>query len=348
MILALNAGSSSLKYKLFNRDLVEIKAGSFVNLISIGGIGHAKATKKIIRELGEEIQNIDFTVNRVVLAGDEIKNGQMVTTEILKLIKKYEPLAPLHNPPAIATIKAIKTALPDSKHTAVYDNAYYLNMLPSQKYYALNRNISQKYNIKRYGFHGISHQYAYENSNARNYEKVISIHLGAGCSVTAIKNGCALANSMGMTPLAGLIMQTRCGDIDPGVVLHLVSSLGIGKTKYILEHRSGLAGLTGNTGEMLKILKEIESKQNEKIYQLNISALEQYTDKIKEYIGSYAALMTGVDAMVFTGKIGAGSALIRDKILSGLDFLQVKEVNTIEPNEELAMAQIIHKLYYLK
>jgi len=357
MILVINTGSSSIKYKLYQKDqqLSEIKSGTFSKLSSIKDF--TLTVKKLVDNLLLYQDNIKFVAYRIVHNGGKIKDGSRASQSVIDCIKKYDYLAPLHNSKAALVMECLKEIFTKSIHLCYFDTTYFENLPEIEKNYAISSKFSRKFEIKKYGFHGISHQYAYNCAKAKYDEKVITIHLGAGCSISAIKNGKPQATSMGMTPLSGLIMQTRSGDLDPGLMLYLTDKLGIKGTANLITNNSGLAGLTQTNGEMLDVLylagERIEDKsytpsKNLKRGKLNYQdaklALDLYCDAVIKYIGAYSAVMGGLDRIIFTGKIGFGSTVIRQKILSRIKHMKVKKINIVEPNEELAIALKVAKI----
>lgn len=361
MILVLNAGSSSLKYKLFKPDG---STGKLLKSGSVNDIGRSKcanfveASKKIHSEIKTEISEIEAVGHRIVFGGPCAADGDKLNNSTLKNLIKVSHLAPLHNPAAIATIKYFSRALTSPQYL-YYDNSFYSTLLETESTIPINQAICKKLGIKRYGFHGISHQYAYTNSESQNYSKVISIHIGAGSSVTAIKDGKAIATSMGLTPLGGICMLTRSGDIDPGIITYLVRSIGISKTENILNKSSGLTGIIGKESSFFDILFFAGEKIEDDSYKpgcCEVSndikanaklAIDIFVSKTKQFIGAYSAIMGGVDGLVFTGRAGAGSSVLRDKICRGLDYLNLKQVMIVEPDEELAIANKIIEKYIL-
>ena len=357
MILVFNPGSSSIKYKLFG-----IK-GKQILLISEGSVDgikpDAESFKRSFLLLAEKIKKywggIKYLGYRVV-CGDCPADGSEADQKILETIRKFSYLAPLHIPNTILTIKLSQEIFSQSKHLCYFDSSFFKKLPIEEKILPIDSTISKKFNLLRYGYHGISHQYAYESAKGAKSERVITIHLGAGCSVTAIAKGLPIATSMGFTPMEGVIMQSRSGNIDPGVIFFLVEKIGLKKAKELLNNNSGLAGLTQTGGNMLDILylagEKIEDntylpakslKKDQKNFQNARLALDLYCNSVRKYIGSYSILLGGVDRMVFTGKIAAGSGVIRRRILKGLNFLKIKKISIIPPNEELAIAKKIIK-----
>ena len=240
-------------------------------------------------------------------------------------------------------IKAAKETFSRAKQIAVFDTQFYGD-LPSKAYeYPLPEEIREKYGFRRFGFHGISHEYASKKAADEaglRYEdsSIISAHLGGGCSVTAIKNGKAIDTSMGHTPLEGVAMMTRSGDVDPGIVLELAKNEGVEEADRLLNKKSGMTGLAG-TQNMLEVINK--AKKGDKKSEL---AMEVFTYRVKKYISAYYGAMGGVDLISFTGSIGNGDKKTRDMILEGLPFCKEAKIATVKPNEELAIAKKVEKL----
>jgi len=328
MILALNCGSQSIKWKVFDNNL------------KLKGQNKKKVLKKgaFERILKKELKNLDFDIDlighRVVHGGEKFRKPAEITAKVVKDLKKYNKLAPLHNPYNLLGIKTAKKVFPRAKQTAVFDTEFYGSLPEVSRTYALPENLRKKY--KKLGFHGISHEYASREAARKikkpfNKLKIISCHLGGGSSITAVKNGKAIDTSMGYTPMEGLIMMTRAGDIDPGVVVKLGRKAG-----KILNYESGMKGLA-QEDDMLKILKRKDKKAK--------LALDIFVYRIKKYIGAYCAILGGCDLLVFTGAIGAGLAKTRRLILKDLKILKKTKVIIIKPNEELAIVKKMLKSY---
>lgn len=354
-ILVLNSGSTSLKYKLFNFKLNELKSG-FVEDIGKGNIkNHAEALKKIIDEIGDT-GNIKYVGHRVVHGGNKFYKPTKVDGKILKEIAGFNKLAPLHNPVNLEGIKASMKLIKNAKNIAVFDTAFYKD-LPEHAYlYAIPREMYEKYGIRRYGFHGISHSYVMLEAakilkKPVNKINLITCHLGGGASITAIKKGKAIDTSMGFTPMEGLPMASRCGDLDPGVILELIKNADIkindytGKGRiydvdYLLNRESGLKGLAGIKTDSIHEISHKASLGNEKM----ISALKVYAYRIKKYIGAYKAILGNVDAIVFTGTVGLRSRRIKKMIVSGFNGAKDVKRLVIKTDEELMIAREIIKL----
>lgn len=355
MILSINPGSSSLKFKLFRYDLVKIREGFFD--IGKGDIkNHTDATREMIKKIPEsEIADIKQICVRIVHGGNRFFRPAYVNKENIIEIEKYNDLAPLHNPPSIEVIKYIIEKLNKNKIFGVFDTSFFALLPEISTTYAIPYKICQKDKIRRFGFHGISHQYVLNKVDPGHRNRVISIHLGAGSSIAAIDRGMPKDTSMGFTPDEGLIMQTRSGDLDPGLVLYLVKKFGYAEAKKIIETESGIQGISGINKGFHEIIVAAGEKVSDNIYisdnEISIEtrrraklALNIFIVKIKKYVGAYTALMGGVDVIAFTGKVGFNSRYIRHKSLAGLEFLGKYIVDVVDPDEELAMAKEIINL----
>lgn len=351
MILSINPGSSSIKYKLFD--------ASNKKIVSSGDFycerdGVSGAIVNIFSDISAYIDDIKKIAVRVVHGGERYSQPVVATKEVLNDLSQISHLAPLHNPIAIETIEQLQGKF-KCPVWAVFDTAFFSEMPMESVTYALPLSLAKQYGIRKYGFHGISHRYVSKLVDKESNKKIISIHLGAGCSISGIVNGKPIITSMGMTPDEGLVMRSRSGDLDPGIVLYLAKELGVQKAKDIIENESGLLGLTEITGDMWDVLYLAGAKleNSNETHKVEIteegrkkaeSALKIYCNRVKHYIGAYSALIGGVDKIVFTGKIGFASSYLRDRILESTKFLAYEEVLNIEPNEELAIAQEIEKL----
>lgn len=351
-VLVLNSGSTSLKYKLYDSKLKELQSG-FIEEIGKGEIkNHTEALKSAIDKIGS-VENIKFVGHRVVHGGGKYSEPVLVNSEILAEIAKFNHLAPLHNPANLEGIRASMEIISGAQNAAVFDTAFYKD-LPEYAYlYAIPRELSEKYGIRRYGFHGISHNYIMLEAAKRlgkSAKKInlITCHLGGGASVTAIKKGKAIDTTMGFTPMEGLAMASRCGDIDPGIIIELIKNESIeiqnytGKGRvfdvdHLLNKESGLKGLAGIATDSIYEISQGAELGNEKM----ISALQVYAYRIRKYIGAYKAILGDVDAVVFSGTVGFRSTQIRKMILAGYkDIKDIKKL-VIKTDEELMIAREI-------
>jgi acetate kinase len=302
-ILVINAGSTSLKYKLFSADEEVLKQGSFDNIPD-----HLKTLKLALREIGD-LRDLSIVGHRVVHGGAEFLKPIIINDDNFKELEQYNDLAPLHNPYNLMGIKAAKEFLPNVKQAAVFDTAFFSALPRIARQYALPRELSEKYKIHRYGFHGLSHKYAREES-AKLLKKspskinIISCHLGGGCSIAAIKNGQPVDTSMGWTPLEGLVMMTRAGDLDPGIIFNLLKMMPgeINREKVedlykLLDEQSGIKGLSGYD-DYQKFLAAVSLGRGEAEL-----AFEMAINRLVKYIGAYWTLLNGqVDALVLPAR----------------------------------------------
>ena len=344
-ILVINSGSSSIKYKLFSLDsLDEIYSGIKQEVVC-----HTNALDEILNQLIKDkiitkFDDISVVGHRVVHGGKDFVNPILIDDDICDKIDKLSSLAPLHNPANLAGIKAIKKLSPTTKQVVVFDTAFHQTIPNYASIYPLPFEYYEKYHIKKYGFHGTSHQYIAQKASQlldKELENInlITLHLGNGASVCAIKDGKSIDTSMGFTPLEGLMMGTRCGDIDSSLVAYLMDKLDISKEDInnILNKQSGFKGICGDSDlrEVIKLSKNGDQKA--------ILALEMFVYRIKKYIGSYMMILEEIDAIVFTGGIGENSQQIRDMITSSTDKFNLKSL-VISTDEELAIAQFSKRL----
>ncbi len=307
------------------------------------GIKDHRAGLKIILE---RIKGISAVGHRVVHGGEEFKQPSLIDDYVARKIRQTSKLAPLHNPPNLMGIEACKELLAGIPQVAVFDTSFY-QTIPTYAYlYGLPYKYYKRYGIRKYGFHGTSHQYVAQEAAKRLRKplkslKLITCHLGNGCSITAIKDGSSIDTSMGFTPLEGLIMGTRSGDLDPAVVTFLMEkeNLSPAEMDEILNKKSGLKGISGTSNDMREIKQGIRmGKERAKL------ALEVFIYRIKKYIGAYSAIMGGTDAIIFTGGIGENNPDIIDKITQGIIDKSKTKVLIIPTNEELMIAQQTYKL----
>lgn len=333
-ILAINSGSTSLKYALLN--------AQYEKLLSAELTGH-KITGKIFSQIQRQVRQakIDLknliVLHRVVHGGHEFHNITLLTNKTIPKIRAFDHLAPLHNPFNLAGIELGRKYFPECLQYAVFDTAFFYNLPLVTKMYPLPPKFYAKNHIQRYGFHGISHQYALrqaQNKLKNNQPNIISLHLGGGCSMTAIKKGRPVDTSMGYTPLEGLMMWSRSGDIDPGIVLNLPTA----DKDHLLNHDCGLKAISG-ARDYLELLARYEKGESKAK-----SALQMFVYRIQKYLGAYFAVLGGeVDAVVFTGKIGSGEALTRTLILRDLPFLRSAARIVIPADEEMMMAWLFNE-----
>lgn len=339
-VLVINCGSTSIK-----ADVIDEKSGQRYAKFRVQRIGtdaasatlngssirgnlksHGDALSELIPKLlnclpsGETISSVG---HRVVHGGQLFQEPTLLTDEVVQSLQETIPLAPLHNPAAIAGMKATRELLNSVPQVAVFDTAFHRTITPRAATYALPAELTQKHGLRKYGFHGTSHQYVSDlvadhlQDDVRNL-RIITCHLGGGCSVCAVEFGRSIETSMGLTPLEGLVMATRCGDIDPAVLLHIMRAEGFKADQLdtILNRESGLKGLSGVSGDF----RDLEKRSEEGDENCR-AAIDVFCHRVRKYIGAYAAVMGGVDAIVFTAGIGANSALARHHIAQRLEFL---------------------------
>ncbi|MCP9234887.1 acetate/propionate family kinase [Lewinella sp. JB7] len=323
-ILVINAGSSSLKAAV-----IEAATGERVAELSTDRLpdrgDHRATLHPFMLELREKVSGIALhgIGHRVVHGGAEFTGATRLTDAVEAKIEALNDLAPLHNPVNLAGIRLARELWPEVPHFAAFDTAFHHSLPRRSQTYALPRDLMREHGIRRYGFHGLSHQYVagraatFMRGDYRSL-RLISCHLGNGCSVTAIEFGRSIETSMGMTPLEGLVMGTRSGDIDPGIpaYLHRKTGMDTAEIDALLNRQSGLAGLSGAGNDMRHILER--STEGDPDSQL---ALQVFTHRLRKYIGAYAAVMGGVDAIIFTGGIGENSSIVRHRAAQRLDYL---------------------------
>ena len=351
-ILVINCGSSSLKCQLFDMETKSCLARGLVECIgeegrsrytfeagageisgSVKAADHEAALKKLVEELTDadrgavkRIDEIDAVGHRVVHGGEAFVEATEITEEVLAAIEAQVPLAPLHNPHNLTGIRAARRLLADVPQVAVFDTAFHESIPPYAYLYAVPYEFYEKYRARRYGFHGTSHLFV-----ARRAAEIlgkplsgfsgITCHLGNGCSMAAIRDGRSVDTTMGLTPLEGLIMGTRSGDIDPGLGFFLARQAGIPfeGIESLLNSRSGLLGVSGLSNDV-RPLKEAAERGHARA----VLALDMFAYRVKKYIGAYMAVLDGCEAIVFTGGIGEKAAFLREKICSDLESLGIR------------------------
>ena len=365
-ILVLNCGSSSVKYKLLDMTSKEVLGSGGVEKIGMKGsfLKHTKQNgEKVILEgevlehqlaieyiLGvltsekhgciKNMEEIDAVGHRVVHGGEKFNSSVVITDEVIRNIEACIEIAPLHNPPNLAGIFAISDLLPQIPQVAVFDTAFHQTMPEHAYMYGIPYSLYKKYGIRRYGFHGTSHRYVSRRACEflgldYNKTKIITAHIGNGGSITAIENGKSVDTSMGFTPVEGLMMGTRSGDVDLGVVTYLMEKemISTSAATTLFNKHSGVLGVSGISSDMRDIEKAIsEGNQRAKL------ALGMYEYRIKKYIGSYAAVLNGFDVLVFTGGVGENQTVTRERICNGLSYLGIEidpEINKIRGEEIL-------------
>ncbi len=346
-IIVLNCGSSSIKYQLFDMDGHVILAKGVVEKIGLNGsfIKHeVKGTKTtfegeiidhqagieyllgilISKDYGciKSFDEIDAVGHRVVHGGEKFNSSVLITDEVIAMLEECIQLAPLHNPPNLSGIYAMMSLLPNVPQIGAFDTAFHQSMPDYAYMYAIPYSLYTKYAIRRYGFHGTSHRYvskrAQEILAEKNVRKIITCHLGNGASVAAIVDGKSVDTSMGLTPVEGLVMGTRCGDLDPGILTYIMQCEDINRSAVntLINKHSGVLGISGVSSDMRE-LEAAAAKGNERA-QL---ALKIFHYRVRKYIGAYAAAMGGVDVIVFTGGIGENADTSRYEIAKDLEFI---------------------------
>ena len=320
-ILVINCGSSSIKYQLIDTKQDKTLIGA-----NLQGVKTGKAQKEAIGSIFESVSEfqIDAIGHRVVHGGDDFHEATLIDGSVIDSIQRHASLAPLHNPANLAGIRAAREVFGAIPHVAVFDTAFHARMPRRAKTYAIERTAAKKFSLRRYGFHGTSHSYVVKRAASFLEEelsnlRIISLHLGSGASACAIEFGSSVETSMGLTPLEGLVMGTRSGDLDPGIVLTLARELGVQKADELLNRQSGLLGLSGLTHDLREIQKQAQEGHDGARLAINV-----FAHRCRKYIGAYAAVMGGVDAIVLTGGIGENSVEMRQRILQRLEFLGVR------------------------
>lgn len=351
-VLVVNAGSSSIKYQVVDMTDESVLAVGLVDRVGIPGttLDHSPAGKdkvtikkdlpdhtagmKLVLEVLinpeygviTSMDEIGAVGHRVVHGGEDFAESVVIDDAVKKVIKDCFDIAPLHNPPNMMGIDACQELMPNVKHVAVFDTAFHQTMGPANFMYALPYDVYEKYRVRRYGFHGTSHFYVAHRAAemlGKKYEdcKIITLHLGNGASMAAIKDGKVVDTTMGFTPLEGLVMGTRSGDVDPAIVFFLMEKLGMnsGEANTYFNKKSGMLGLSGVSNDLRDILEAAASgNERAKI------ALDVYYNKVKGYIGNYMAKLNGCDCIVFTAGVGENAIDIRENICKDLDFLGIK------------------------
>ncbi len=350
-IIVLNCGSSSIKYQLFEMPSKTVLAKGLVDKIGLKGaaikhkrndgteaklegeiLDHQAGIEYLLGVLISEkygsirnLDEIDAVGHRVVHAGEKFSGSVYITDEVIDALEECVELAPLHNPPNLKGIYAMKELLPEIPQIGVFDTAFHQTMPPKSYLYGIPYALYEKYKVRRYGFHGTSHKYVSKRACevlGLDYaaQRIITCHLGNGASMAAIQGGKSVDTTMGMTPIEGLVMGTRCGDLDVGALLFLADKeeTSIQYTSVMVNKFSGMLGVSGVSSDM----RDIEEAANQGNERARI-ALEMYQYRVKKYIGAYAAAMGGVDLIVFTGGIGENDTVTRTRSLEGLGFFGV-------------------------
>lgn len=350
-VLVLNTGSSSIKYQFIDTDEQKALAKGMVERIGMSGavLSHQRFdgdSVQIVAEILDHNTAIEYVLaimisknhgviankedieavgHRVVHGAEDFSGSVRLTDEVLKVLQDNVDLAPLHNPPNIKGIQAVTRLLPDTPQCGVFDTSFHIKMPPHAYLYGIPFELYKRYKIRRYGFHGTSHRYVSQIASEQLGKslkelKIITAHLGNGCSMAAIDRGVSVDTTMGFTPLEGLLMGTRSGDIDPSIILYVMGKEGLtlSEATTLMNKHSGLIGISGESSDMREIIKAVGEGNKRAKYALDI-----FCYRIKKYVGAYASVMGGVDAIVFTGGIGENAPLVRELSLENLEFLGV-------------------------
>jgi acetate kinase len=384
-VLVLNCGSSSVKFQLIDparrdplgKGIVE-RVGKRDASLTYQSFGkqevkeprdvsnHDVALRNALAMLADpergvikDLSEIDAVGHRVVHAGEAFQDSVLIDQQVIDTIRACAKFAPLHNPHNLRGIEVALELLPGVPQVAVFDTAFHQKMPPEAYMYGLPMSAYKKHGIRRYGFHGTSHKYVASEAARRVRRpieklKIITCHLGNGCSVAAVKHGISVETSMGFTPLEGLVMGTRCGDIDPAIVTYLMESEGLStqQVETLLNNKSGLQGLSGVSNDMRELERAaVGGNADARL------AIDVFCHRVQKYVGAYAAVMGGLNVLVFTGGIGENQASVREKVCEGLGFLGIRvsrsknarhaanigsgrtPVLVIHTNEELAIAR---------
>ncbi|OGU56741.1 MAG: acetate kinase [Ignavibacteria bacterium RBG_13_36_8] len=378
-VLVLNCGSSSIKYQFIDTESKIALAKGMVERIGMGSavLTHTPYGKEKIRIVGEILDHImaieyviavllsknhgvitdkseiDAVGHRVVHGGETFSGSVLITDEVMKALKDNIELAPLHNPPNIKGINAAKEHLPTTPQCGVFDTAFHIQMPPKAFLYGIPYELYRKYKIRKYGFHGTSHRYVSLRAaeligRPCDQLKIITAHLGNGASMAAIDCGKSVDTTMGFTPLEGLIMGTRCGDMDPSVILYVMGKEGLSlmEANTLMNKHSGLSGLSGGTSDMRELEEDLLDGDKK-----SRTAFDVFCYRIKKYVGAYTAAMGGLDALVFTGGIGENSSMVRKTVCENMQLLGIElddklndeakgEIDLSSPNSKVRIFRI--------
>lgn len=366
-VLSLNSGSSSVKYQLYNWDTQTVLASGVVDRIGLPGSNivhkyngqkiehkdrcpdHKTAINLILHFLLEEakliasVKDVEGVGHRVVHGGDKFAASVQIDDNVLAAIKEFYAIAPLHNPPNVVGIESAKEVLPDTPHIAIFDTAFH-QTIPEYAYmYGIDYELAKTNHIRRYGFHGSSHRFVSEQAikmlGNPQHSKIITVHIGNGGSLAAIKDGHSMDTSMGLTPLEGVIMGTRSGDVDPAVIQFMMKKLGDTSEQVLnrLNKMSGMLGISGLSSDQ----RDIEAAAEKGDHRSKL-ALQMQAYSVKKYIGAYMAALGGLDALVFTAGIGENSSIFREDVCEGLEGIGL-ELDTAKNNERSAQPRVVSK-----
>lgn len=364
LILVINCGSSSAKYQLFDIEVNRSLAKGVVERIGQAGSAkdHYAAIKIIVDRLTDTLHGVIRSKDeikgighRVVHGGEEFKGSALITEKVISSIEKYSELAPLHNPPSLFGIKACSKILEGIPQAAVFDTSFHQTMPAKVFLYGIPLKYYKRYGIRRYGFHGTSHRYVSVEAcrvlgRAFDSLKLITCHLGNGCSMAAVNRGRSIDTTMGFTPLEGLLMGTRSGDLDPAIVLYLLEkeNVSLNRINDILNKESGLLGISGVSNDMRDLVKTIDRRpktEDRKSERVKL-AIEMFIYRIEKYIGAYMAAMGGLDAVVFTAGIGENHPWLIKRVAKDLKDVVPKKTKflVIPTNEELLIAKDTYEI----
>ena len=351
-VLVLNSGSSSIKYQFYDTTTQTALAKGIVERIGMSSavLTHTRYDGDEIKIVGEILdhqiaieyvlgvmlsknhgviddkEDIEAVGHRVVHGGETFSDSVFITDQVIQVLQDNIELAPLHNPPNIRGIQACKRILPNTPQCGIFDTAFHIKMPPKAFLYGIPYELYKKYKIRRYGFHGTSHLFVSNKAaeilgRPKEELKIITMHLGNGCSMAAVDKGRSVDTTMGFTPLEGLLMGTRSGDIDTTVILYIMGKEGLtlGEAQTLLNKHSGLLGISGESSDMREIIASAKEAHKRSQYAFDI-----FCYRIKKYLGAYIAAMNGADAIVFTGGIGENSADVREEVCKDMDFLGIQ------------------------
>jgi acetate kinase len=375
-VLVLNCGSSSIKYQFIDTNEKIALAKGLVERIGMSSavLSHNRYDGDGIKIVGEILDHsiaieyvlgvmlsknhgviedkndIEAVGHRVVHGGETFTESVLITDEVIQVLQDNIELAPLHNPPNIKGIQAVKRVLPNTPQVAVFDTAFHTKMPHKAFLYGIPYELYKKYKIRKYGFHGTSHSYVSKKAAeilGKKIEdlRIITAHLGNGCSMAAINKGVSVDTSMGFTPLEGLLMGTRSGDLDPWLILYIMGKegLSLNEANTLLNKHSGLIGISGESSDMREIIAAIKEGHKRSKYAFDI-----FSYRIKKYLGSYAAAMGGLDAFVFTGGIGENSAEVRAEVCKNMEFLGIELDEERNNNKEEIISKDSSKVPVLR
>ena len=364
-VLVINCGSSSLKYQVIDSETEHVLAKGLCERIGIDGVltyqpagqdkikyeaampAHRQAVELVLKQLTDpengvlkSIDEIDAVGHRMVHGGEKFTKSVIIDDEVIAGVEECSPLAPLHNPANLIGVRACQAIMPGVPNIGVFDTAFHQTIEPVAYMYGLPYEYNEKYKVRRYGFHGTSHSFVSKreiqmlNLDPDN-SKIIVCHLGNGSSISAVKNGKVVDTSMGMTPMEGLVMGTRCGDMDPTIVEYLAHSLNksLEEVMVILNKKSGVLGISGVSSDF----RDLDKASNEGNERAKL-AVEVFSYRTAKYIGSYIAAMNGVDAIVFTAGLGENNIVVREQVLNHFGYMGItldKEANQIRGEEKI-------------